>query len=42
MAAAPEADVSHGPGRPEAPPRAPARRLVLSQLAVGRRPLRGG
>ena len=42
MAAAPEADVSHKPGRPEAPPRALARRPALSELAVGRRPLRKG
>lgn len=39
MAAAPEADVSDRPGRPEAPPRSIARRPALTGA---RRPARGG
>lgn len=42
MAAAPEADVSDRPERPEAPPRALARRRGLSEPAGTRRTARDG
>lgn len=42
MAAAPEADVSGWPGRPEAPPRAIARRPALTEPAGARRTARTG
>lgn len=42
MAAAPEADVSDRPERPEAPPRALARRRALSEPAGTRRTARDG